>query len=47
MTTIVIKLRMEHGNISKRQQPDHRAKNGRRQKLGIQRNEKIQHSKTT
>ena len=33
---ISIKLRMEMGNVSKRQQPDHRIDNVRRSPIGLQ-----------
>ena len=36
-----IKLRMEMGNVSKRQQPDQRAENSRRPPMGLQYSEKI------
>ena len=32
---ILIKLRMEKGNVSKRQQPDHRTDNSRRSPTGL------------
>ena len=38
-----MKLRMEMGNVSKRQQPDHRADNSRRSPTGLQCNEKFSH----
>ena len=38
-----VKLRMEMGNVSKRQQPDHRADNSRRPPMGLQRSEKPPH----
>ena len=40
---ILIKLRMEMGNVSKRQQPDHRKNNNRRSPTGLQCNEKFPH----
>ena len=39
---IIIKLRMEMGNVSKRQQHDHRTDNSRSQK-GLQSSEKLPH----
>ena len=38
---IKLKLRMEMGNVSKRQQPDHRADNSRRPPIGLQCSEKL------
>ena len=38
-----VKLRKEMGNVSKRQQPDHRADNSRRPPMGIQCSEKLQY----
>ena len=32
---VLIKLRMEMGNVPKRQQPDHRADNSRRSPTGL------------
>ena len=40
---MIIKLRMEMGNVSKRQQPDHRTDNSRRSPTGLQCNEKFPH----
>ena len=39
----LIKLRKEMGNVSKRQQPDHRADNSRRPSMGLQCSEKLTH----
>ena len=38
-----MKLRMEIGNVSKRQQPDHRKNNSRRSLTGLQCREKFPH----
>ena len=40
---IQLKLRMEMGNVSKRQPPGQRAENSRRQPMGLKNSEKIQH----
>ena len=37
---ILMQLRMEMGNVPKRQQPDHRVDNSRRSPTGLQCNEK-------
>ena len=39
----LIKLRNEFGNVSKRQQPDHRVDNSRRPPMGLQCSEKHPH----
>ena len=36
-------MEMEMGNVSKRQQPDHRADNSRRPPMGLQCSEKLPH----
>ena len=41
-----IKLRMEMGNVSKRQQPDYRTDNSRRSPTGLQCSEKFPHPET-
>ena len=38
-----VKLRMEMGNVSQRQQPDHGADNSRRPPIGLQCSEKLPH----
>ena len=39
----IFKLRIEMGDVSKRQQPDQRAENSQRPPMGLQYSEKIQH----
>ena len=43
LTIDIIKLRMEMGNVPKRQQPDHRADNSRKSPSGLHCNEKFSH----
>ena len=40
---LILKLRKEMGNVSKRQQSDHRADNSRRPPMGLQCSEKLPH----
>ena len=40
---IKIKMKIEMGNVSKRQQPDQRADNSRRQPMVLQYSEKLPH----
>ena len=43
LSCLHIKLRREIGNVSKQQQPDHRADNSQRPSMGLQCSEKLSH----